>query len=139
MRLCAARLVVPRNACHTIAACFYLIVSTVAVVTKPRIREPQEVHPVFTFTVMFTFKFSPDVFSSPLSFSPSLALVDPRKKNGCFTGQCAHVLFIHASFSLLLPALSAEQRNPNSYTDCHSIRGGPSTVPGTTAERESSL
>ena len=79
-------------------------------VTKPRIRKPQEVHPVFAlFTVIFTFKFSPDVFCSPLSFSPSLALVDPRKKNGCFTGQCAHVLFIHASFSLLLPALSAEQ------------------------------
>ena len=53
----------------------------IALVTKPRICKPQEVHPVFTlFTVMFTFKFSPDVFCSPLSFSPYLALVDLRKK-----------------------------------------------------------
>ena len=69
----AASRIVPRKSAASLEV-------EIAVVTKPRIREPQEVHPVFTlFTVMFTFKFSPDVFCSPLSFSPSLALVDPKK------------------------------------------------------------
>ena len=68
--LCAARLVVTRNASHKRAARWQT--AAIAVVTETRICESQEVHPVFTFTVMFTFQFSAEPADTALSLSLSI-------------------------------------------------------------------